>query len=812
MTDPAVRYAHARSVAEVADALESDVAAGLSTDEAAARLDVYGSNELPRATRPAYTRIAAHQLADPLVALLVAAAVVSLAVGEGLEATAIAAIVLLNAAFGFVQEVRAARAVLALTDAVEASAIVIRGGEPRVVAARDLVPGDLVRVREGDRVPADARVVSEIGLEVDESALTGESFPVAKGAEPVDEAVALAERESMLYAGTGVTRGAGLALVVMTGARTEQGQIAELTERASPPPTPLEQRFARLAARLAIVGIGITIALAGAMLVQGEGARESFLLGVAVAVAAVPEGLAATVTIALALGAHEMARRGAVVRTLSAIETVGEATVVCADKTGTLTENRLRLERVEPAAGSTRASVLRAAYASAEAEIDPVDRALVAAARDEGMWTPGTVVRSVPFEAARKRAAVLVREETGLRSVVKGAPEVVLGLADDAKLERERLERLAAEWADDGLRVLALAGREVDDPSVADFEVGARPLGIVGLADPLRPEAADSVRAARDEGLQVRMLTGDHPRTALAIGRRLGLADDEIVARCTPAEKLALVERLEDEGEVVIVTGDGVNDAPALRRAHVGVAMGLGGTEAAREASSIVLTDDNFATIVAAVHEGRRIAGNIRSFLAFLLSANVGEVVLFASAVIAGLGAPMTVVQVLTVNLLTDGPPAIALARDPAGRHAFRRGATRELLGRAVSRALLVVGFAVGLAALAAFLVVRELRPEASQTAAYATVALAELFFVFSCRAELHPAWRLPRNRHLEAAVVASLAFLLATLYVPALHEPFGTVPLSLEELAIVVSLALLPAFAAESLKAAVRSRVPRIS
>jgi len=807
MTDPVVQRAHALSVECVAEAVRSDAAAGLTVEEAAARLTLFGPNEIPRATRPAYAQIAAHQLVDPLVALLLAASVVSLAVGEGLESAVIAAIVVLNAGFGFIQEVRAARAVLALTHAVEVRAVVVRGGEPRTVAVRDLVLGDLVRLREGDRVPADARVVSEMGLEVDESALTGESVPVAKATESVDVGIALAERESMVYAGTGITRGAGLALVVATGQSTEQGNIAVLTEQASPPPTPLEQRFARLASRLAGVGVLITIALAGAMLLQGESARESFLVGVSVAVAAVPEGLAATVTIALALGAREMARRGAVVRTLSAIETVGEATVVCADKTGTLTENRLRLVRVEPAEGTTRKRLLEAAYASAEAEIDPVDRALVVAAREEGVRAPGIVVRSVPFEAARKRAAVLVREGAGLRSVVKGAPEVVLGLGDDSAPERERLERVATDWAAQGLRVLALAERAVDDESASDLEAGARPLGIVGLADPLRPEAVESVRAARAEGLEVRMLTGDHPRTALAIGRELGLDDDEIVARCTPADKLALVERLEAEGEVVIVTGDGVNDAPALRRAHVGVAMGRGGTEAAREASSIVLTDDNFATILAAVREGRRIAGNIRSFLAFLLSANVGEVVLFAAAVLAGLGAPMTVVQVLTVNLLTDGPPAVALARDPAGRHAFRRGATRELLGRGIWQSLLAVGVVIGMAALAAFLVVREMRPDAAQTAAYATVALAELVFVFSCRAELHPAWRLPRNHHLEVAVAGSLMFLLATIYVPGLHDPFGTVSLTSEELGIVLALALLPALVSESLKAVVRRR-----
>jgi Ca2+-transporting ATPase len=801
--------AHAREVGDVARALHTDPALGLRADEAARRLALDGPNELARATRPAYGRIALRQLADPLVALLVGAALVSLAVGEELESAVIAAIVVLNAVFGFVQEVQAARAVLALTRAVELESVVVRDGEPGVVPARELVAGDLVRVREGDRVPADARLATSVGIEVDESALTGESVPVTKGVEPVEPHTPLAERASMIHAGTAVRRGAGLALVTATGAATEQGRIAELTESAAPPPTPLEERFAQLAKRLALAGIGVTVALAAAMLAQGEGARESFLVGVSVAVAAVPEGLAATVTIALALGAREMAGRGAVVRTLSAIETIGEATVVCADKTGTLTENRLRLERLEPVSEVERTDVLRAAYAAAEAEIDPVDRALLVAARKEGIVAPGSVVRSVPFEAGRKRASVLVRDDAGLHTVVKGAPEVVLGLADGAA-ERERLERLADEWAEEGLRVLALAGREVaseDD----DLEEGAAPLGIVGLADPLRPEAATSILAARDEGLRIRMLTGDHPRTARAIGRQLGLSDDEVVARCTPADKLALVEELEKTGEVVVVTGDGVNDAPALRRAHVGVAMGHGGTEAAREASSIVLTDDNFATIVAAVREGRRIAGNVRSFVAFLLSANVGEVVLFALAVVAGLGAPMTVVQVLTVNLLTDGLPAIALARDPAGRHAYRHG-SKELLGTGVWKALLAMGAVVGLSALLAFLVVRDLRPEAAQTAAYATIALAELIFVFSCRAELRPAWRLPRNRHLELAVVGSLALLLATVYAPALHAPFGTVSLAVEELAVVVALATVPALVAEGAKVAVRSRAPRLS
>jgi Ca2+-transporting ATPase len=335
-------------------------------------------------------------------------------------------------------------------------------------------------------------------------------------------------------------------------------------------------------------------------------------------------------------------------------------------------------------------------------------------------------------------------------------------------------------------------------------------VGLIGLADPLRADAAPAVAEARGLGLRVEMLTGDHALTAAAVGVRLGLSDDEVHSRFTPADKLALVERRQRQGEVVAVTGDGVNDAPALRQADVGIAMGRDGTEAAREAAALVLTDDAFSTIVAAVREGRRIGANVRSFLAFLLSANVGEVVLFAAAIGAGLGAPMTVVQVLVVNLITDGPPAVALAADraSAGRTGLVRGG--PLLGRALVGALLAVAMLIGLASLAAFLAVRETRPEAAQTAAFATVALAELAFVFSCRSERFPSWRLSPNRPLWLAVLASLAIVLALVYTPALHEPFGTVALTAPELALVAALSLLPAVAAELVKRMRRGRPGR--
>lgn len=803
--------AHALAAEAVAGLLQSDPEHGLGESEAAARLARAGPGALGPAARPAYARIALRQLADPLVALLVAAAAVSASIGEGLEAAVIGSIVVLNALLGFLLEAGAEREVLALHASLELEATVVRDGAERVVSAACVVPGDLLRVREGDRIAADARVVHTHGLEVDESMLTGESTPVGKEPSAVPRATTLAERSSMLYAGTGVTRGSGTALVVATAGATEQGRIVELVEEAQPPPTPLQVRLGRLARLLVVVGVGVTLLLAAAMLARGEPVRQAFLVGVSVAVAAVPEGLAAILTIALALGSRTMAQRRAIVRTLSAIETIGEATVVCADKTGTLTQNRMQLARVEPAAGIDPSAVLAAAAAASAAQVDPVDLALLRAASGEDRGSRPPVVRSLPFDAQRKRATVVLEEPgAGFVVVVKGAPEVVLARCADDVAERDRLGEVAEQWAADGVRVLAVARRRVDAGDEDWLEEGLSPVGLVGLADPLRPTAAASVASARAMGLEVKMLTGDHALTAASIGRQLGLDPSDVHARFTPADKLALVERLQGEGEVVAVTGDGVNDAPALRQADVGIAMGGAGSEAAREASVLVLTDDDFASIVAAVEEGRRVGANVRSFLAFLLSANVGEIVLFAVAITAGLGVPMTVVQVLVVNLLTDGPPAVALAADRAteGREWLRRGA--PLLGRPVVVGLLGAAAAIGLGSLGSYLVVREWRPGAGQTAAFATVALAELAFVFSCRSDLLPSWKLVPNRWLMLSVLGSLGVLAAIVYAPALHEPFGTVSLSARELGVVVALAVAPAVAAEAAKAVARGLASR--
>jgi P-type Ca2+ transporter type 2C len=798
--------AHALEPRNLAHTLASDVDNGLAADEAAARLARYGPNRPQQARSPPYVRLALKQLLDPLVALLVAATAVSVAIGDTTEGAAIAAVLLVNGVLGFVQEARAERAILALSEAFSQTAVVVRDGHEREIPSDEVVPGDVLLVGEGERVAADARVLEEHALELDESTLTGESLPVAKQVTSVSRQTPLAERTPMLYAGTAVARGRGRALVCATGAQTELGQIEALAAGAKAPTTPLERRLARLAQQMVVLGIAITGLLAVAMLLHGEPPHEAFLVGVAVAVAAVPEGLAATVTAALALGARAMARRGAIVRRLEAIETLGETTVVCTDKTGTLTENTIRVAALRSAAGVNERELLTAAVLASSAREadgfligDPIEQALLLAAMERGLSRAAllekrTLVGELPFDSNRKRMTVVYDDEGGRRAFMKGAPEVVA-----ARAERDEALVTAAEaWASEGFRVLAVATRPLDpsvDAAPEAVEDAHRLLGVVALHDPLRETAADSIAQARAAGIEVRMLTGDHPATARTIGHALGLDDAAIAARVTPAEKLAIVEQLQHDGEIVAVTGDGVNDAPALRRADVGVAMGRGGTEAAREAAAIVLTDDDFATIMAAVEEGRRIGDNIRKFVAFLLSANLGEVLVFAVAIIAGLGAPLAVIQVLLVNLVTDGLPAVALAQDPPSARTMssppRHGA--HLFDRRVWLALGAIGLVVGSATLAAYAAGLAFGGDRAQTMAFATLALSELGLVFAIRSPRTQAWRLPRNSWLLGSVAGSTALVAGAVYLPFAHEPFATTSLGVGPAAAVVALALAP-------------------
>jgi calcium-translocating P-type ATPase len=566
-------------------------------------------------------------------------------------------------------------------------------------------------------------------------------------------------------------------------------------------------------------GVLLTAALAGAMLLRGEGFQGAFLVGIAVAVAAVPEGLGAVVTIALAQGATAMARRGAIVRRLAAIETLGEVTVIATDKTGTLTANRLRVVEVAAAKGRQSADVLAAGVlastsgpVSAGDEIvgDPIDVAFLQAAREAGLEpTPEHErIAELPFDAERRRVSVLFRRPLGSRLIVKGAPETVFERSPP-RGDHEELKRTAGEWGNRGLRVLAVAERHLPDEGLPleAAEEQLVPLGIVALEDPVRAAVPEAVATAQRAGIDVVMVTGDHAGTASAVARQVGIPHDRegwVHARVEPADKLRLVQRLQAQGGIVAVTGDGINDSPALRRADVGISMGLSGTEAAREASDVVLTDDDFATIVAAVREGRRIGDNIRTFVAFLLSANLGEVLLFTLTILAGLGVPMTVVQVLAVNLLTDGLPAVALARDPASADTMRRppAGLGTLLGRELSLLLGMAGIAVGLAATTAYVAGRELDPAAAQTMAFSTIALAELVLVFAVRAPRAPAWRGRRNPALLLAVAGSVLVVGAAIYLPLGRDLLATASLGPLELTIVIALALAPTVLLEAAKA----------
>jgi P-type Ca2+ transporter type 2C len=764
------------------------------------------------------------QVIDPLAGLLVLAAAVSVAIGETLDAAAITAIVVINAALGFVQEASAERAVRALRASVQPIALVRRSGRELPVPSSEVVRGDLVLLREGDRVVSDGRLLESSGIEVDESMLTGESVPVPKAAGEGDEA--------RVYAGTAVTRGRGALLADAVGDATERARIATLTETATSPPTPLQQRLGVLSRQMVMLGVAITIVLAAAMLARGSSAREAFLVGVSVAVAAVPEGLATTVTIALALAARAMARRHAIVRRLAAAETLGEVTVICTDKTGTLTENRLRVAAVSARDGFREIDVVAggllsssplsaAAIEDPRAAGDPIEVAIARAVRDTGLdpdeiTGPLEFLAEVPFDSDRRLMTRVWRDGQHRISHAKGAPESVLRDSVLSEAERISAERETQEWASRGLRVLAVGRRELgpdEGPEDGALAGGLALVGLIAFEDPLRPAAHDAVRDARAAGIAVQMLTGDHVATARAIAGQLDIPDDQVFARIRPDDKLRVVEGLQAQGHVVAVTGDGVNDAPALRRADIGVAMGGSGTEAAREAADVVLTDDDFSTIVAAIREGRVIADNVRKVTAFLLSANLGEVVLFAVAIVVGLGVPMTVIQILLVNILTDGLPAIALARDPAssGTMLPRARSGGRIFTRGLWSVLGAIGAVVALVALAAYLLGRRTSPEQAQTMAFATVALAELALAFTFRSERLPAWRQPANPFLVAACAASAVVVAAAVYLPAAHRVLGTESLAGGHAAAVAGLAVLPAALVEAARY-VRARMRRSS
>ncbi len=908
MTDPVeprdptdLAEAYRLSIDEVTRVTRTNLQQGLTEVEARTRLEQYGPNELASEARiPGWQRFL-RQFKDVLVVLLLIATVIS----GGLwlyerdtalpyEALAIFAVLVLNAVMGYLQESRAEEAVAALQKMSAADATVIRDGKKRSIPASELVPGDVIFIEEGDTIPADARVVESAALQTAEAALTGESLPVGKDTDTATGEEALGDRSDMVYSGTIATYGHGKALVTATGMRTEMGRIAGLLKATPDETTPLQQELDRVGKTLGIVVIVIALVMIGTI-VAVEDVRsfaaivDVLILGVALAVAAVPEGLPAVVTAVLAMGVQRMAKRNAIVRHLSAVETLGSASVIASDKTGTLTRNEMTVRvavtasgRVnfggtgyEPAGdiaregggpvdGPLHAELEQALCAGDRANNanvaerdntwtvigDPTEGALIVAARKAGLEADMLDARlprigEVPFSSERKLMSTVHEDKHAGQSVVfsKGAPDVLLtrctaelvgnGTRPLTPARRAEILAINDELAGQAYRTLGVAVRRLppDAPPASGPDLGPRVerdlafAGLIGMIDPPRDEARAAVALARTAGTRPIMITGDHPRTASVIARELGItesdrvitgaeledmpdaeldravADVSVYARVNPEHKLRIVDARRRAGAVVAMTGDGVNDAPALKRADIGVAMGITGTDVSKEAADMILVDDNFATIVAAVEEGRAIFANIRKFLRYLLSSNIGEVLtMFFGVLLAdqlgltpdgsGLVLPLLATQILWINLVTDGPPALALGLDPPDEGLMSqppRPPDEGVLTPRMWRGIALVGIVMMVgtlyvldAALPGGYVEGTGTLPYAQTMAFTTLMLFQIFNVFNARSDDRSAFhRLFTNQWLWLAVAGSVAMQAAVVYLPFLQQAFGTVALS---------------------------------
>jgi magnesium-transporting ATPase (P-type) len=849
---------------------------GLSPFEAAARLERHGPNEVATEEEDPWWKLLLHQVRDPLIYILIAAGVVTLLIGHEVDAAVIGAVVLINTLIGFIQELRAQKAMRALSALAAPQAEVVRDGEHHRIPSRELVPGDIVLLTSGARVPADLRLLSTHDLELDESALTGESAPVRKDARVLEaEDLVPGDQKNMAFASTVATRGRGRGVVVRTGDRTELGQIAEAMRAVGQTTAPVQEKFKRLGHLIgyAVVGLSALVALVGWL--RGLETAEIFLFAVATAVATVPEGLPVVLTVTLAIGVRRMAGRRAIIRSLPAVETLGSTTVIGSDKTGTLTLNRMSVREVraggrvyqsegagprarfraegreaeadeEPA---LRWALLAAALAneaepaSAEGDDtrvgDPTETALLDAAGAAGLDPRGLRRHHperdiLPFESEQRFMATLNAGPDGPLVLLKGAPEVVLKRCDalldaegsERSLDRQEVLGWAREMAAEGYRVLATAHRAApSDRLTEEVLAGGFVLsGLFGMEDPVRPEAVEAVGAARGAGIRVLMLTGDHAETARAIGGRLGLRSEEgnvvegsaleglddaaldallaevdVFARVAPEHKLRIVQRLQSGGEIVAVTGDGVNDAPALRAAHLGIAMGKSGTDVAREASDMVLADDNFASITAAVEEGRTVFANIRKVTFFLLSTGVSIPLVIIVALLAGMPLPFLPAQVLWINLVTNGLQDVALAFEPGEPGQLERPprspgqaiVTRRIFGR-----LLAVGTLIAAGTLFTFWLTLTRTGDVviAQSVAMTQMAVFQFFHVFNCRSLDRSIFRIPpfSNRFLFASFTAAWAAHLAVLHVSWLQGIFRTVPLQAGEWGLVLGVGAL--------------------
>jgi len=849
---------------------------GLSENEVNRRQQLY-SNELDSGNGISPLRMFLNQFTDTMVLVLLGAAVISGAIGAMVDTLTILAIIILNAILGFIQEYRAERSLEEIKQLTSPAAIVLRGNKRSKVEASSLVPGDIVILETGDKIPADARLLTANSMGVDESALTGESIAVEKNAEIImAEDTSLAERTNMVFMGTSIIRGRGTAVIVATGMNTIVGEIARMIQQTVKNMTPLQKKLNQLGKNLIAICIIVCATVAILGILRGEPVMTMLLTGISLAVAAIPEGLPAIVTIVLAVGVQRMAKQNAIIRKLPAVETLGCTTVICSDKTGTLTQNQMTVTRIASIDDAyeiqidknipeyinlTNGSLNKkkpvldillqvafhcnnAIYESNQKENfsgDPTEIALKKLAYVEGVKSPVKRLLEIPFDSDRKRMSVIVKDNNQVLLYCKGALDSLIPLCSSiykqGKIEKltqhdiQQFMELQSNWAGGALRVLGFAYRELKNTEKADYaeeenlENNLILLGIVGMIDPPRPGVADSVNVCQQAGIIPIMITGDHPDTALAIGKMTGITNqnevingaridkmsdrelyeralkNRVFARVTPQQKFRIVTVLQKRRQVVAMTGDGVNDAPAVKAADIGVAMGKTGTEVTREASCMVLTDDNFSTIITAVYEGRAIYDNIRKFLRYLLGCNIGEILVMFLASLLSLPLPLLPIQILWVNLITDGLPAMALGMEPPEKEIMKRPprpVNESIFARGLGWKVFNRGIFIAIITLTSFIIgmlyckmnaINDL--SLPRTMALTTLVLSQLCYVFECRSETQSPFELgiSGNRYLLVAVFCSFIMQIIVLYTPFAQQIFQTVALNSWQWAIIISL-----------------------
>ena len=905
---------HRINVDEAVAQLETRVQSGLDPAEAEQRIEKYGPNELIDRGIKSPWKILWEQLTEVMVLILLVAAGISVFLHEYIDAVVILVIVVLNAILGFTQEYKAEQAMAALKKMAVPRVKVRRGGKTLILEARQLVPGDIIQLDAGDAVPADSRLVEAVNLRIMEAVLTGESEPVEKITDALDgDNLAIGDRRNMAFMGTVTTFGRGLALVTTTGMQTELGKIADLIQTVGNEPTPLQKRLAQLGKGLAVAAlviVGIVFALG---LARGEEFRNMLLTGISMAVAAIPEGLTAVVTIALALGAQRMLQRRALIRKLPAVETLGSVTVICSDKTGTLTENRMTVTMVDiagnrvnfleevkeyaprftpevtdhPVQGMSSAlglmlvggalcndailEELPGDPVSFSAVGDPTEGALVIAAAKIGLWKQDLNksmprIAELPFDSDRKRMTTVhkldlqhqpdilqpsrnifnLEKITPFLSITKGSVDGLIDISSQIWVDnqpialdaewRERIEAANADMAKKGMRVLGIGYRFCDEPfDTADakqLETDLTFIGMIGMIDPARPEVRDAVRVAKGAGVRPIMITGDHPLTALHIAKELDIADAEstaltgqdlakmdiedikarvdhvsVFARVSPEHKLKIVQALQEKNNVVAMTGDGVNDAPALKKADIGVAMGITGTDVSKEASDMILLDDNFATIVAAIEEGRRIYDNIRKFIKYALTSNFGEVLVMLIGPFIGFPLPLTPLQILWVNLVTDGLPGLALTVEPVEPGTMKRkphAPSESIFARGLGIDIILIGVLLAAVSLAAGFFSRATgHPDNWQTMIFTTLTMAQMGNVMAVRSDVASTFKIGffANRTLIGAVLLTMVLQLAVIYLPFLQTIFNTRALPVTDLLVSLGLSAVLFFGVEMIK-----------